>query len=197
MANYLSKLKPNNAWQYLIKSPILLGNILKAPDLSPWQNYFINGIQSHNQSPWFKPMENYLSKPMQLRRNSQQFSSDTCSKSGSCYFTARIYTNHTFLKASNKEMEIHCSQLSSSTQQSLIYSASHEVTKEWGTIYSNQEKITPGVNEHIYSSLLGQTKQSPYGQKISTISLLQENDHLNCWICHVLFHWKIQRLHPN
>ena len=44
MANYLSKPKPNNAWQYLIKSPIQLGNILKAHDSSPWQNYYINGI---------------------------------------------------------------------------------------------------------------------------------------------------------
>ena len=51
MANYLSKPKPNNAWQYLIKSPIQLGNILKAHDSSPWQSYFIHGIQSHNQSP--------------------------------------------------------------------------------------------------------------------------------------------------
>jgi len=64
MANYLSKAKTNNAGQYLIKSPILLGNILKANDSSLWQNYFINGIQSHNQSLWFKPMANYLSKPM-------------------------------------------------------------------------------------------------------------------------------------
>ena len=30
--------------------------------------------------------------------------------------------------------------------------ASHKATKEWGTIYPNQEKITPVVNEHIYSS---------------------------------------------
>ena len=38
MANYLSKPKPNNAWQYLIKSPIQLDDILKAHDSSPWQS---------------------------------------------------------------------------------------------------------------------------------------------------------------
>ena len=40
----------------------MLGNIWKAYDLSPWQNNFINGIQIHNQNPWFKPMTIYLSK---------------------------------------------------------------------------------------------------------------------------------------
>ena len=40
----------------------MLGNIWKAHDLSPWQNNFINGIQTPNQSPWFKPMAIYLSK---------------------------------------------------------------------------------------------------------------------------------------
>ena len=140
MKNYLSKPKANNARQYLIKSPILLGNILKAYDSSPWQSYYINGIQSRNQSPWFKPMANYLTKLMQLRRNSQRFSSDTCSKSSSYYFTVGTHTNHTFLRASNKEMEIQCSQLSSSTQQPLIHSSSHKAAKEWGAIYSKSRK---------------------------------------------------------
>ena len=40
----------------------MLGNIWKAHDSSSWQNNFINEIQIHNQSPWFKPMEIYLSK---------------------------------------------------------------------------------------------------------------------------------------
>ena len=40
----------------------MIGNIWKAHDSSPWQNNFINGIQIHNQSPWFKPMAIYLSK---------------------------------------------------------------------------------------------------------------------------------------
>ena len=40
----------------------MLGNIWKAHDSSPWQNNFINGIQIHNQSPWFKLMAIYLSK---------------------------------------------------------------------------------------------------------------------------------------
>ena len=40
----------------------MLGNISKAHDSSSWQNNFINGIQIHNQSPWFKPMAIYLSK---------------------------------------------------------------------------------------------------------------------------------------
>ena len=56
---------------------------------------------------------------MQLRRNSQQFSSDTYSKSSSYNFTAGTHTNHTFLRAANKEMEIQCSQLSSSTQTTI------------------------------------------------------------------------------
>ena len=119
-------------------------------------------------------MTNYLTKLMQLRRNSQRFSNDTYSKSSSYYFTAWTHTNHTFLRASNKKMEIRCSQLSSFTQQPLIHLASHKGTKEWGTIYSNQEKITPAVTKHISSSLPRQTKQAPYGWKISTISLLQK-----------------------
>ena len=41
----------------------MLDNIWKAHDSRPWQNNFINGIQIHNQSPWFKPMAIYLSKP--------------------------------------------------------------------------------------------------------------------------------------
>ena len=40
----------------------MLGNIWKAHDSNPWQNNFINGIQIHNQNPWFKPMAIYLSK---------------------------------------------------------------------------------------------------------------------------------------
>ena len=40
----------------------MLGNIWKAHDSSPWQNNFINGIQIHNQSPWFKPMAIYSFK---------------------------------------------------------------------------------------------------------------------------------------
>ena len=32
------------------------GNISKAHDSSLWKSNFINGIQIHNQSPWFKPM---------------------------------------------------------------------------------------------------------------------------------------------
>ena len=40
----------------------MLDNIWKAHDSSPWQNNFINRIQIHNQSPWFKPMAIYLSK---------------------------------------------------------------------------------------------------------------------------------------
>ena len=32
----------------------MLGNIWKAQDSSPWQNNFINGIQIHNQSPWWQ-----------------------------------------------------------------------------------------------------------------------------------------------
>ena len=42
-----------------------------------------------------------------------------------------------------------------------------------------KKKKTPAVAEHISSSLLGQTKQAPYGWKIPTISLLQKIDHLN------------------
>ena len=40
----------------------MLGNIWKAHDSSPWQSNFINGIQIHNQSPWFKPMAIHSSK---------------------------------------------------------------------------------------------------------------------------------------
>ena len=40
----------------------MLGNIWKAHDSSSWQNNFINGIQIHNQSPWFKPMAIHSSK---------------------------------------------------------------------------------------------------------------------------------------
>ena len=40
----------------------MLGNIWKVHDSSPWQNNFIDGIQVHNQSPWFKPMAIYSSK---------------------------------------------------------------------------------------------------------------------------------------
>ena len=35
---------------------LILGNIWEAHDSSPWQNNFINGIQIHSQSPWFKPI---------------------------------------------------------------------------------------------------------------------------------------------
>ena len=37
-------------------------SIIKARDSNSWQYYFINKIQPHNQSSWFKPMANYLSK---------------------------------------------------------------------------------------------------------------------------------------
>ena len=40
----------------------MFGNIWKAHDSIPWQNNFINEIQTHNQSPWFKLMAIYLSK---------------------------------------------------------------------------------------------------------------------------------------
>ena len=40
----------------------MLGNIWEAHDSSPWQNNFTNGVQIHDQSPWFKPMAIYLSK---------------------------------------------------------------------------------------------------------------------------------------
>ena len=40
----------------------MVGNIWKAHDSNLWQNNFINGIQIHNQSSWFKPMAIYLSK---------------------------------------------------------------------------------------------------------------------------------------
>jgi len=40
----------------------MVGNIWKVHALSPWQNNFIDGIQIHNQSPWFKPMAIYSSK---------------------------------------------------------------------------------------------------------------------------------------
>ena len=36
--------------------------IIKAHDSNSWKYYFINGIQPHNQSPWFKPAANYLLK---------------------------------------------------------------------------------------------------------------------------------------
>ena len=74
--NPIIKAHGSSLWQIIHQSlsPIILSNILskaqynlaifwKAHDSSPWQSYFINGIQSHNQSPWFKPMANYLSKP--------------------------------------------------------------------------------------------------------------------------------------
>ena len=37
-------------------------SIIKAYGSNSWQYYLTNGIQSHSQSPWFKPMANYLSK---------------------------------------------------------------------------------------------------------------------------------------
>ena len=40
----------------------MLDNIWKAHDSSPLQNNFINGIQIHNQNPWFKPMAIHSSK---------------------------------------------------------------------------------------------------------------------------------------
>ena len=40
----------------------MLGNIWKAHDSIPWQNNFINGIQIHNQNPWFKSMAIHSSK---------------------------------------------------------------------------------------------------------------------------------------
>ena len=46
----------------ILLSLLMLGSIWKAHDSNPWQNNFINGIQIHNQSPWFKPMAFYLSK---------------------------------------------------------------------------------------------------------------------------------------
>ena len=39
-----------------------LKSIIKAHDSNSWQYYFINGIQPHDQSPWFKPMTNYSSE---------------------------------------------------------------------------------------------------------------------------------------
>ena len=36
--------------------------MIKVHDSSPWQNNFINRIQIHNQSPWFKPMAIHSSK---------------------------------------------------------------------------------------------------------------------------------------
>ena len=39
-----------------------LKSIIKAHDSNSWQYYFINGIQPHDQSPWFKPMANYSSE---------------------------------------------------------------------------------------------------------------------------------------
>ena len=68
-------------------------------------------------------MANYLTKLMQLRRNSQRFNNDTCSKSSSYYFITRTHINHTSLEASNKEMEIRCSQLLS------LHLAIHKATK--------------------------------------------------------------------
>ena len=49
---------------YSIRSPriLMLGNIWKVHDSSPLQNNFINGIQIHNQSSWFKPMTIHSSK---------------------------------------------------------------------------------------------------------------------------------------
>ena len=49
---------------YSIQSPriLMLDNIWKAHDSSPWQNNFIYRIQIHNQSPWFKPMAIHSSK---------------------------------------------------------------------------------------------------------------------------------------
>ena len=40
----------------------MLGKVWKAHNSNPQQNNFINGIQVHNQSPWFNPMVIYLSK---------------------------------------------------------------------------------------------------------------------------------------
>ena len=40
----------------------MFGNIWRAHDSNPWQNNFINGIQIHDQSPWFEPIAIYLSK---------------------------------------------------------------------------------------------------------------------------------------
>ena len=52
----------------------MLGNIWKVHDSSSWQNNFINGIQIHNQSPWFKPMAIYLSKsPILISKIKAQF----------------------------------------------------------------------------------------------------------------------------
>ena len=74
MAIYLSKTqftliisKPNSHWQnqssiFISPRILMLGNIWKVHDSSPWQNKFINRIQIHNQSPWFKPMAIYISK---------------------------------------------------------------------------------------------------------------------------------------
>ena len=40
----------------------MLDNIWKTHDSSPWKDNFINGIQIHNQSLWFKPMAIHSSK---------------------------------------------------------------------------------------------------------------------------------------
>ena len=70
---------------YSIQSPriLILGNIWKAHDSSPWQNNFTNGIQIHDQSPWFKPMVIYLSKAQFLIGNIKAQFSLAISKSSS------------------------------------------------------------------------------------------------------------------
>ena len=57
-----------------IKSPriLMFGNIWKAHDSSPWQNNFSNGIQIHNQNPWFKPMA-ILSMELKSHKQSPWF----------------------------------------------------------------------------------------------------------------------------
>ena len=49
----------------------MLGNIWEAHDSSLWQNNFVNGIQIHDQSPWFKPIAIYLSKTQFLLATSK------------------------------------------------------------------------------------------------------------------------------
>ena len=88
----------------------MLSNILKAHDLSSWQNNFINRIQIHNQNPWFKPipilsmefkshkqsswfklMEIYLSKAQfTLAISKVQFSLAT----STIQFTLAIFKSH-------------------------------------------------------------------------------------------------------
>ena len=89
----LATSKPNYYWQHQSPIPIgnikaqfslallyqkeksprirIFGNIWEVYDSSLWQNNFINGIQIHDQSSWFKPMAIYLSKAQFLLATSK------------------------------------------------------------------------------------------------------------------------------